>query len=658
MSAPAVTEQPAFMLFPATSLEGAGLLGSQAVPRPQSAGAANPNGFSPAQVRTAYGIAGLSLGGITGNGAGQTIAIVDAYDDPRLVDSSAPGFGASDLAHFDQQYGIPAPPNFFKLNEYGGTILPGTDPAGAGSARGNWELEEALDVEWAHAIAPAAGIVLVECNSANSTDMYRGVTTAAATPGVSVISMSWGSSEYGAEQSYDGTFTTPVGHQGVTFVAATGDAGSPGQYPAISPNVVAVGGTSLVLNPDNSYHSEKAWSGSGGGVSVYEIEPAYQGSSQQSGTRTIPDVSFDADPNTGVSVYDSYNGTSSHPWDEVGGTSLAAPSWAGLIAIADEGRVASGGTTLDGPGQTLPALYSLSSSDVHDIISGSNGGHSAGPGYDLVTGLGSPVANRLVPDLAGYGIAYGLKIVNEPPVTVAAGTPFGLTAWVENSQGGLETSFDGIVSVSLASDPGGGTLGGTTSVMVHNGVAAFAGLSLSRAGFGYTLSVSAGGPARATTNPITVTPAAPARLVVVSEPPSQVNVAAPFGVVVAVEDIYGNLEPNVGGQVSFRLASEPGRAALGGTLSVAINQGLATFSNLTLSRAGSGFTLVASDPGLAPAKTTPLGVVAQAGRSGAARTRVVHLRAKHAAVHSRELRKHLFKTGPARPAHQGADRRG
>ena len=189
--------------------------------------------------------------------------------------------------------------------------------------------------------------------------------TAAGLPGVSAVSMSWGTNEYSGEQTIDSTFTTPSGHQGVTFVAATGDQGSPGYYPAYSPKVLAVGGTTLNLNPNGTYQSETAWSGSGGGTSAYEPEPAYQEGVQSTGLRTIPDVAFDADPNTGVGVYDSYDDTDgSGPWVQVGGTSLASPSWAGLIAIANQGRVDAGGSTLDGPSETLPALYSLSPSDL------------------------------------------------------------------------------------------------------------------------------------------------------------------------------------------------------------------------------------------------------------------------------------------------------
>ena len=144
--------------------------------------------------------------------------------------------------------------------------------------------------------------------------------------------------------------------------------------------MVAVGGTSLTLNPLDfaaPYTSEEGWSSSGGGTSEIEPEPAYQQGVQDSGFRTIPDVSFDADPSTGVAVYDSYNNGSPTPWARSAGPVWRHSCWAGLIAIADEGRVAAGGTTLDGPSQTLPALYSLPVDDFHDITTGSNGRYRA-----------------------------------------------------------------------------------------------------------------------------------------------------------------------------------------------------------------------------------------------------------------------------------------
>ena len=202
--------------------------------------------------------------------------------------------------------------------------------------------------------------------------------------------------------------TTPAGHQGITFVAATGDDGAPGGYPAYSPSVLAAGGSTLMLGSSGNYIGETGWSGSGGGISQFENQPAFQkGIVTQSTTqRTIPDVSYDADPETGVAVYDSFNGGAATPWEEVGGTSYACPSWAALIAIADQGRALEDLPTLDGPSQTLPKIYSLPSSDFHDITSGNNG-FAAGPGYDLVTGRGSPVANSVVAALVGTAVSMG-----------------------------------------------------------------------------------------------------------------------------------------------------------------------------------------------------------------------------------------------------------
>jgi hypothetical protein len=359
----------------------------------------SPPGYSPAQIRAAYGINAITFGTVSGDGRGQTIAIVDAYDDPGLANRPSAGFASSDLARFDAQYGLANPPSFLKVNQYGNTgPMPPTDPTGPGG--NDWEVEEALDVEWAHAIAPGASLILVECNSNSFADLIAGVITAAGLPGVSAVSMSWGDGEFAGETATDSAFTTPAGHQGVTFLSSTGDNGSPSTYPACAPNVLAVGGTTLSLSANGTYRAETAWAGSGGGISTQESEPAYQNGVQNTGFRTNPDVAFDADPYPGVAIYDSYDAAGGSPWVQIGGTSVACPCWAGLIAIANQGRVAGGGVTLDGPSETLPALYSLPSSDFHDITSGGNGGFRAGPGYDEVTGLGTPRANVLVPDLA------------------------------------------------------------------------------------------------------------------------------------------------------------------------------------------------------------------------------------------------------------------
>src|SRR5579863_1137642 len=214
-------------------------------------------GYSPAQIKQAYGFNQISFNGTAGDGTGTTIAIVDAYDDPKI---------ASDLHQFDLAFGLPDPPSFIKESQTGSTTkLP--------AANAGWATEIALDVEWAHAIAPGAKILLVEANSSSMSDLMTAVNTARNYTGVVAVSMSWGGGEFSSEVNYDSYFTTPAGHTGVSFFASSGDTGAPASYPESSPNVVSVGGTSLFLNGSN-YSSEVAWSGSGGGISSYESQPA------------------------------------------------------------------------------------------------------------------------------------------------------------------------------------------------------------------------------------------------------------------------------------------------------------------------------------------------------------------------------------------------
>ncbi|MDB5171895.1 MAG: hypothetical protein JWN51_668 [Phycisphaerales bacterium] len=434
---------------------------NQAGIRAAYSGSATASGLTPAQVRGAYGVTGISFNGVAGDGAGQTIAITDAYDDPNAL---------GDLNAFSSHFGLPTfnsgagSPTFTKLNQSGGTSLPGTDPAGPYSTTGgsDWAQETSLDIEWAHAIAPRANIVLFEANDSSS--LFSAVATARQTAGVTVVSMSWGGSEFSGQTSYDSTyFTTPAGHigagnraGGITFVASSGDQGAynPGtttpavEYPAASSNVVSVGGTSLTVS-GTSYVSESGWGngtasgtsgGGGGGISSQEVQPAYQNGvvTQTTTRRAVPDVSMLADPNTGVPVYDSWDFGAATPWipGYEGGTSLAAPMWAGLVAIADQGRNLSNLGSLDGSTQTLPTLYKLPSSDFHDITTGNNG-YAAGAGYDLVTGRGTPVANALVPALAGVTTSTApaptpaaptAGTLAASPVAVTSGGTFTLTA--------------------------------------------------------------------------------------------------------------------------------------------------------------------------------------------------------------------------------------
>ena len=390
----------------------------------------SPTGMTPAKMRHAYGIDQIMFGAVHGDGTGQTIAIVDAYDYPTA---------ASDLHNFDVAFGLPDAPSLTRVNEDGGTTLPGTDPAGLGN---DWEVEEALDVEWAHSMAPGANILLVEVASPTDSDLIQhGVNYARSAPGVVAVTMSFGRGEDASVTGLDQYFTTPTGHNGVTFLASTGDTGSPGGYPAKSPNVVAVGGTTLSVDASGNYISESGWSGSGGGLSTFESQPAYQNGvvTQSSTQRATPDVAFDADPASGAAIYDSYDFGTSTPWMTVGGTSLSSPCWAGIVSIVDQGRALGGVGSMDGIGKTLPRLYAISAGDFHDITTGSNG-LSAGVGYDLVTGRGSPIANLLVPQLSAAG-----------PVVVSA-TPSGVQTTATSS---ISFTFSGAMdptSFSIATD--------------------------------------------------------------------------------------------------------------------------------------------------------------------------------------------------------------
>ena len=379
---------------------------------------ANANGqpYSPTQLQQAYGLSGLQA-----SGSGQTIAIIVAgsYSNAlSTLNTFSAGYNGAWTLPAMSSFG--AGPVLAQLSETGSTSLP---PA----SNADWASETAMDMEYVHAMAPQANIILYETYSENLVDYLNAVQTAANNPAVSVVTSSWQFPE--SDDGYDYVFTTPgtKGKNGVTFCASTGDLGdideSPGNngtngcgYPAVSPNVVAVGGTSLYLTGSGTYNYETAWSwnsgrGASGGTSTQgEPKPSYQtnyGTTHPGNvlhtttSRAIPDVSMDANPNTGVWIYDS-------GWYAYGGTSLASPCFAGLIADADGIRVANRFTSLDGPTQTLPALYSLSG-DFHDITSGNisptgNATYSATTGYDLATGLGSPIANQLVPDLANWGI--------------------------------------------------------------------------------------------------------------------------------------------------------------------------------------------------------------------------------------------------------------
>ena len=298
-------------------------------------------GFTPSQLTAAYALNAISFAtgsgaSVKGDGTGQTIALIETYHDPEIQAS---------LDGFDAKFGLPK----ITLNVI--------NQAGNRTDFG-WAGEETLDVEWAHAIAPGANITVVEATPGNNdTQAFAGlmtaIETASQTTGVSVVSLSLGGPEFSGEIGSDGVFSTA----GITFVASSGDYGTV-EWPATVPNVLAVGGTTLRLNGGSGYGSETGWAGTGGGLSVDETEASYQQVVQSTGMRSTPDVAFLADPTTGVAVYfvPPNNAPGVGTWGIVGGTSVGAPAWAGILAIANQGRALLGQPALTGATQTVPAL--------------------------------------------------------------------------------------------------------------------------------------------------------------------------------------------------------------------------------------------------------------------------------------------------------------
>jgi subtilase family serine protease len=337
-------------------------------------------GLTPSEIRKAYGFDQLR-----NRGAGQLIAIVEPFHDHQIED---------DLALFSSTFGLP---ECTTINGCFRTIYAtGKKP----QSNAIWALETALDVEWAHAIAPDARILLVEAESDLLVDVLDGVDVAVQ-QGASVVSMSWGALEFAGELIHDSRFV----HSNVMFVAASGDTGTGTMYPSASPNVVAVGGTKLFRDSNGNYSNETAWTGSGGGLSQFEPEPAYQSRPpipDNNDKRGVPDVAYNADPDSGFAVYSSYpvfGGLKG--WFKLFGTSAATPQWAALIAIANSSRLEKGKAPLTGGPAVLYDV--VNPVNYHDITAGANGTCGikcmAIPGYDYVTGIGSPNPAPLIPAL-------------------------------------------------------------------------------------------------------------------------------------------------------------------------------------------------------------------------------------------------------------------
>jgi subtilase family serine protease len=390
---------------------------------------------TPAQIRAAYGLpalpavgASISAAMAASLGAGQTIYLVDAYHDATAL---------SDLNAFSARFGLPScarvgiatnaalplakPPSSCTFAQVS-TTTTGTMTSTVPPYNATWAPESKLDVQWAHAIAPLARIVLLEMPSSMS-NAILGANTLAARMGPGAVSMSFGSSEAGWVASVDSYFKG----NGMTYVAAAGDSGAQVLWPAVSPNVVAVGGTSLNWSGSGTRY-EAVWQHSGGGMSAYEALPSWQSGVRPAGgstlvRRAVPDVAFNANPMTGEYVALTLPGAST-VWNAYGGTSIAAPQWAGIIAVANAMR-ASGGKAPLGDIHTLlyksiaavPGTYAAALGDVIDGTNGTCATCRAGSGFDQSTGWGTPNSAHLLQTLTG-----GTTTVTAPATTNHAPT--------------------------------------------------------------------------------------------------------------------------------------------------------------------------------------------------------------------------------------------
>lgn len=329
------------------------------------AGGDTPTGLAPADIRNAYNL--------PDRGGKGTIALIESYNDPALE---------HDLNIFSDYYGLP---RCTRANHcFESHFVDGR--SSKGKSNSGWALETSLDVEWAHAIAPDAKILVVEAATPSGQHLLDAIDYARNRSDVVAVSMSWGGHEFVEEANFEDHFTAD---HDVAFFAASGDRGTGVSWPSASANVIAVGGSVLQFGSNGSVDSETAWLGSGGGLSEFIPEPSFQKEyriPRTKGMRAVPDVAFHADQAMGYSVYDSVHHMPERSWFKVGGTSAGAPQWAAIYAIDHSAM--------------LEHLYADKASKDHaryfrDIISGSNGncGYycNARKRYDFITGLGSPL---------------------------------------------------------------------------------------------------------------------------------------------------------------------------------------------------------------------------------------------------------------------------
>jgi len=431
--------------------------------------------YTPAQIRAAYGMPALPTAGSTPTatqaaqmGAGQTIYIVAAYHDPNV---------AAELAAFNAKFALPACTSKAIATTAGlplGTasssacefsvVYANTSGGMSGTPPGynsSWATEIALDVQWVHATAPLARIVLIEAPDATTNSLLAAIKLANAM-GPGIVSMSFGSNEGSWTASVDSAFSG----SNMTYLAATGDSGVGVSWPAVSTKVLAVGGTSLRYSGSGA-RSEVSWSGTGGGTSAYTAVPGYQTTSVPGlgsvSRRTVADVAFNADPTTGQYVAILSPGSSTASWFSAGGTSLATPQWAGLIAVANASRISASRSVLGLPHSilytqiaTVPGSYAASFADITQGTNGSCVTCSAHTGYDTLSGLGTPNVGNLITQLTSTTNLPSAPTVTPASISGSAGTPLTFTVAVNaanavsyalsGAPSGMSISTSGVVS--------------------------------------------------------------------------------------------------------------------------------------------------------------------------------------------------------------------
>ncbi len=417
------------------------------------------DGYGPSQLQSAYNVASAAAS----QGGNATVALVDAYDDPSA---------ASDLAAYRSAAGLPAA-NFSKVNQNGQTSpLPSPAPSSD-----DWTLEESLDFDMVSAVCPNCKIVLVEAQDDQGTGLYTAENTAANLAGY--ISNSWGGTDDSTDSSMDSAY---FNHPGKVITASAGDSGYGVIYPATSKYVVSVGGTTLNTASNSRGWTESVWSGTGSGCSTNETKPSWQTDTGCSG-RTDNDIAADADPNTGVAVYDTSNGNGG--WTEVGGTSASAPMIAAMYALAGNA------------GSTPAQDIYQHTGNLYDVTGGSDGSCSpsylctAATGYDAPTGWGTP--NGLAA-FGGTSTGGGVTANNPGNQTGKVGTAVSLQLSASGGTAPYTWTASGLpTGLSISSS---GLISGTPSAAGTFSVTATAKDSTGKTGstaFTWTINTTGGG---------------------------------------------------------------------------------------------------------------------------------------------------------------------